>query len=287
MARRPARVRNRGEGNELAPLDGFAAAPPARRHEQQQQVVDPNSMQAHFGAILQSDLQDDIDDDTALQRAEEHRISDNFAAAFAQYRRQVDGNAGPVYDPRELHDQGQAARQQQAFLPRRPGAERTAQGDRQANLPAQAPRNALVGHDPNLRMQAEGGLTDFVQLRRFPNYMLTQIRRLGRDIFAQYAGNVELEDINMMGAVQGHPEFHSQALVRNTIRWITEHGNEVTSDNIDFGRNIPGYRAQTSLWEVDHFNFLVVRDNHGEYVYGWPRAPRPAIAQAPNVPRLR
>ena len=240
-------------------------------------------MEAHFTAILNSDLVDDIDNDTALERAEAHRITDNFGTAFSQYRRQVEG--GQIYDPRQLHDNGRPA--PQAFLPRQEGAGPQANNHR-ANVPAHAPRNALVGHDPNVRMHGgPAGMTGFVQLRRLDPFMLTQIRRLGRDIFAQYAGNMELEDINMMGALQGQPQFHSQAEVRDTIRFITQNGNEVTSDNIDFGQNIPGYRAQTSLWEVDHFNFLIVRDNHGEYVYGWPRAPRPAIAQAPNVPRLR
>lgn len=287
MARRPVRVRNRGEGNELAPLDGFAAAPPARRYdqEQRQQVVDPNSMEAHFGAILNSDLVDDIDDETAFERAQAHRVTDNFGLAFTQYRNQVEGG-GQVYDPRQLHDHGRPA---QVLLPRQAGAGAGPQANNhRANVPAHAPRNALVGHDPNVRMHGgPAGMTGFVQLRRLDPFMLTQIRRLGRDIFAQYAGNMELEDINMMGAINGQPQFHSQTEVRDTIRFITQNGNEVTSDNLDFGQNIPGYRAQTSLWEVDHFNFLIVRDNHGEYVYGWPRAPRPAIAQAPNVPRLR
>ncbi|MBY3155455.1 hypothetical protein HFO56_24315 [Rhizobium laguerreae] len=282
MARRPARVRNRGEGNELAPLDGFAAALPARRQEQQQQVVDPNSMGVHFNAILNSGLVDAIDDEAALERAEAHRITDNFGPAFAQYRRQVE-QGGAVYDPRQPHDNGRLP--PQAYLPRQQGAR--PQGDiHRANLPAHAPRNALVAHDPNVRMQGGGGMNGFVQLRRFGPYMLGQIRRLGRDIFAQYAGNMDLEDINMIGHIPGQP-FHSQAEVRDTIRFITENGNEVTSDNIDFGHNIPGYRAQTSLWRVDNFEFLIVRDNHGEYVYGWPAAPRPAIGHAPAVPRLR
>jgi hypothetical protein len=281
---RPTRVRQRRDGNELAALDGFAAAPPVRRADQQQQVAD-NSMGAHFGAILNSDLVDEIDDATALERAAANRASDNFGMVFAEYRRQFEG--GDIYDPRQLHDHRREA--PQGLLPgnaRAGGAPRA--NDRHANVPAHAPRNALVGHDPNARMHGQpAGMTGFVQLRRVDPFVLTQIRRLGRDIFAQYAGNTALEDINMMGAIAGQPQFHSQTEVRDTIRFITEHGNEVLSDNLDFGQNIPGYRAQTSLWEVDQFNFLIVRDNHGEYVYGWPQAPRPAIAQAPNVPRLR
>jgi hypothetical protein len=280
MARRPVRVRNRGEGNELAPLDGFAAALPARRQEQQ--VVDPNTMEAHFGAILGSDLEDHIDDETAFERAMADRATDRFGEFFTRYRSQIEG--GNVYDPRQVHDNRRAA--PQGYLPRQHGA--APQGDiHRANVPAHAPRNAMVNHDPNARMFGGGGaMTGFVQLRRFPTYMLGQIRRLGRDIFAQYAGNMELEDINMIGHIPGQ-QFHSQAEVRDTIRFITENGNEVTSDNIDFGRNIPGYRAQTSLWRVNAFEFLIVRDNHGEYVYGWPAAPRPAIGHQPNAPRLR
>lgn len=283
MARRPARVRMRGEGNELAPLDGFAAGPVARRNDNNQQVVDPNTMIDHFAAIVGSDLEDEIDDDTAAQRAEENRITDNFGRAFAAYRRRIDGD-GAIYDPTEqIAGPGRAP---QALLPA-PHLRAGQQGNFRGQVPAHAPRNALVGRDPNMRINGAGHLTDWLQLRRLPAYMLTQIRRLGRDIFAQYAPNTQIEDINMIGWLPGMDEFHSQENVRDHVRWITNNGNEVNRDNMDFGQNVPGYRAQTSLWEVDHFNFLIVRDNHGEYVYGWPRAPRPAIEAAPAVPRLR
>lgn len=282
--RRPERVRRGGgNNNEVAPADGFAAALPARRDENRQ-LVEDNSMGAHFMAIATSDLRDDIDDETAEARAAALRLTDNFGAVFNQYRQQIEGGNGPVYDPREL---GNHHRPQQQALLAGPQRGQAAYGNPRANVPARAGGNAVVARDPNLRVHGQGGMNGFVPLRTLGGYMLGQIRRLGRDIFAQYAGNMELEDINMMGAIQGQAQFHSQDEVRNTIRFITENGNEVTSDNLDFGQNVPGYRAQASLWEVDQFNFLIVRDNHGEYVYGWPRAPRPAIAQAPNVPRLR
>lgn len=270
MARPPERRRPREAGdNPLAALDGFAAGPVVRQdRDQNRNALQDNSMGAHMAAILDSDLTDNIDDVEAEQRAEAHRITDNFGPAFAAYRRQIDGPA-PAHemDARErLEGPRGQARPQGGNLPAVVGGNRN----------ALAHADAFEGRD--------GPMTDFIQLRRMPAYMMTQIRRLGRDIFAQYAPGIELEDINMMGNMPG---FHSPQLVRDHIRWIANNGHEVTSDDLDFGQNVPGYKAKTSLWEVDHFNFLIVKDNHGEYVYGWPRAPRPAIAAAPNYPRLR
>jgi len=277
--RRPVRERRRGEaGNQLAPLDGFAAGAVANRREDNRQVVDPNTMEAHFAAIVGSDLRDRIDDEEAARRADERRITDNFGPALAAYRRQNEHRGG-VYEPGERI--GGPQRQAQGYLPAPAGY--PAQEAHRRNLPAVGQRrNQLAAFDGNVRMQGNQRPTDWVQLRSMPSYMLTQIRALGRDIFAQYAPHLELEDINMVGSL-----LHDGELVRDHIRWIAGNGTEITADNMDFGRNVPGYRAQTSYWEVDHFRFLIVRDNHGEYVYGWPEAPRPRLAAQPDVPRLR
>lgn len=256
-----------GGDNPLVALDGFAAGPVVRQDRNENgNALQDNSMGAHMAAILDSDLRDEIDDGEAFERAEALRVTDNFGPVFAAYRRQIDG-------PAARHEVDAAERI---------GGPR-GQAPARANLPAVAGnRNALAAHDPMAGRPGE--MTDFLPLRHAGGYFLNQVRRLGRDIFAQYAPGTAIEDINLMGTMPG---FHSAAVVRDHIRWITQNGNEVTTDEIDFGQNIPGYRATASLWEVDHFNFLLVRDNHGEYVYGWPRAPRPAIEAAPNYPRLR
>ncbi len=271
MALRPDRRRPRGGGNDIAVLDGFAAGPVVRQEENRNALQD-NSMGAHMQAILEADLRDDIDDDTALERAMAQRITDNFGPELSVFRRRMEAEqradaGGPVF---EMTAQIEGPRA--AAAPN--------------NLPARIRANAVAARADNGFGRGQG-MTDWLQLRRMPTYLLTQVRRLGRDIFAQYAPTTEIEDINMIGYLPNMPEMHSQALVRDHIRWITENGDEIISDDIDFGRNIPGYRAKTSLWEVSHFNFLIVQDNHGEYVYGWPRAPRPALEAAPNVPRLR
>ena len=266
MALRPDRTRRRGGDNPLAALDGFAAPAVRRDQDENRNALQDNSMGAHMAAIVNSDLQDEIDDGEAFERAEALRNTDNFGQVFNTYRRQLDGTA-----PRHEVDATERLDGPRGNAPAR------------GNLPAVAGnRNALAAHDP--MAGGAGGMTDFLPLRHAGGYFLNQVRRLGRDIFAQYAPGTAIEDINLMGTMPG---FHSPAVVRDHIMWISQNGNEVTTDEIDFGQNIPGYRATASLWEVDHFNFLIVRDNHGEYVYGWPRAPQPVIAAAPNVPRLR
>lgn len=277
MARRPERHRQR-ERNELAVMDGFAAGPVVRQDENR--ALQDNSAQAHMAAILNSGLTDEIDDDTAYERALAARITDNFGSELATYRRQLDGGFA------------NARTEDTAERLEGPRAQFGGAVNRGGNLPAVARRDNAVGvYDPNAARGPQY-MTEWLHLRRSGGYMLEQIRRLGRDIFAQYAPGTAIEDLNMIGyrrpgGPQGGPVFHSQEFVMDHIRWITQVGHEITTDTIDFGANIPGYTARASLWEVDHFNFLIVSDNHGEYAYGWPRPPRPQLAPTPNVPRLR
>jgi hypothetical protein len=272
MARRPDRTRFRDRGNELAPLDGFAAGPVERARPNAVQENPGNEMVDHMQAILRSDLRDDITDEEAFARAIEDRATDNFGAALDMYKQRLAAEDGQgLVINAHVVNQIEGPRRQAEPAPRQ-------------NLPAFRGNQNAVGH-PH---QPQGAhCEEWLQLRRLPPYIFTQIRALGRNIWANYAGHMQLEDINTICHIPQLPQFHSREFVRNHVEWIRQHGNEVLNDNIDFGDNIRGYGARVSLWQVAAFEFLIVQDNHGEYVYGWPRAPRPALAQAPNVPRLR
>jgi hypothetical protein len=118
-------------------------------------------------------------------------------------------------------------------------------------------------------------------LRAGGGYIATQVRALGRQIFERIT-DVPLEDINMIGTPFNDPEH-----VMSTCRWISRNGTELQTEDMDFGQNIPGYKAKTSLYEMGDFNFLLVADNHGQYVYGWTKPPQPLLGHQRDVPRLR
>lgn len=262
MARRPRERRDTPNG--LARLDGFAAGPLTPRREQAQQVALDNTPEAHMRAILASDLTDNMTEEEILRAVEENRVSDNFGPVFDAYMRMVNAQEGDIVDIRPAIGHDAPRNRQQGH----------------AIVPARAPGRAIEARDPRIAMQ-DMRMEDWCQLRRLPSYILDQIRALGRDIFAMHT-DLPLEDINVLGT-----PFHGREKVRNTIRWITERGTEEDQQVMNFGANVPGYHARTSRWTVNMFSFLIVVDNHGEYVYGWPQAPRPTLENRAEPLRLR
>ena len=259
MAKLPARRRNRGEGTVNNNAGGFAVAP--IECEDRRQVVD-QSMEAHMQQILDSDLQDVLTDEQVAELVEQDRLSDNFGAMFNRIRSIKNQQNGDVISNNLLiEQQGDNSEQNQAR------GRGLAVNDRQGGHISAYDRDN--GH--------QVGEKSWMQLRKLPSYMLTQLRGLGRQIFPQYT-DTPLEDISLIGTL-----MHSQQTVENTIKWVTENGVQTDSSDIDFGENIQGYTAQTSLWEVDCLSFLIVRDNHGMYIYGWPEPERLKLDNAPQT----
>jgi len=71
------------------------------------------------------------------------------------------------------------------------------------------------------------------------------------------------------------------AEVKALMTWIARHGTRQDVAQIDIGNilpHLPGdgdgerpYVADVQKWSVEDYSFLVVRDEFGHYVYGWPR----------------
>lgn len=54
------------------------------------------------------------------------------------------------------------------------------------------------------------------------------------------------------------------------IEWIRKDGKRIPHQNFDFSNIIPGYTAKEQLWEKEGYSFLLVKDDQGYYIYGWP-----------------
>jgi hypothetical protein len=97
------------------------------------------------------------------------------------------------------------------------------------------------------------------------------IKRLGAEVFGAMT-DTPIDDIQMVSTVNS-PVTEVQAL----MSWIKHNGTRDDEAVVDFGKIMPGYRAETQVWSVEDYTFLLVRDMQGHYVYGWPGGPDPKI----------
>ena len=139
------------------------------------------------------------------------------------------------------------------------------------NLPAVVSR-ALV----------QAGQGDFnpewIMVRHLPGYMQNAIRALGRQVFRQFT-ETPVEDIQVMTTLT-----HSQADVQRMFAFIRRNAVRDDVARIDFQQVVPGYDADVQLWRMMGYEFLLVRDFAGYYVYGWPGG-RGTRLDAPTAPR--
>lgn len=111
----------------------------------------------------------------------------------------------------------------------------------------------------------------WTRLGDMPMYILGPIRRLAKDLFAQYT-DTPLEQIEVVGNFGGNGP-NTDAEINSVSQWVLDHGQLESSDDVDFGQSMPGYSAQTRLFTTGERDFLLVKDDHGKYVYSWSTAP--------------
>lgn len=112
---------------------------------------------------------------------------------------------------------------------------------------------------------------EWTRLGDMPMYILGPIRRLAKDLFAQYT-DTPLERIEVIGNFGGNGP-NTDAEINSVSQWVLDHGQLESSDDVDFGQTMPGYSAQTRLFTTGERDFLLVKDDHGKYVYSWSTAP--------------
>lgn len=104
------------------------------------------------------------------------------------------------------------------------------------------------------------------QIRNLPNYILNNVRAIGRMIFARLT-DTPIDDIYVLADAFGDDATQ----VRQMIEWLQRYGQREHFTPYDFSNVMPGYQAKQVLYGVDDYQFLTVRDAHGLYVYAWKR----------------
>jgi hypothetical protein len=116
-------------------------------------------------------------------------------------------------------------------------------------------------------MSVEGGakiVPEWHMVRHLPGYLQSRIRQLGRQVFAPFT-DTPIEDIQVLSTLS-NPDRDVKAVAT----WIFRNGIRDDEAELEFGQIMPDYKANTQIWNVEGFTFMVVKDFAGHYVYSWP-----------------
>lgn len=102
------------------------------------------------------------------------------------------------------------------------------------------------------------------QVKNLPGYMASAIRAMGRAVFAPFT-DTPIEDIQVLSTLS-NPEDD----VKKMMKWVTMNGIRDDDANLKFERIMPGYSAHTVIYNTADCTFMMVSDQMGKYIYGWP-----------------
>ncbi len=102
------------------------------------------------------------------------------------------------------------------------------------------------------------------QVKHLPGYMQSAIRAMGRMVFTPFT-DTPIEDIQVLSTLSNPVDD-----VKKMMKWITMNGIKDDAAHLEFQRIMPGYAAQTVIYNTDDCTFMMVSDHMGKYVYGWP-----------------
>ena len=95
-----------------------------------------------------------------------------------------------------------------------------------------------------------------------PGYMQQGIKALGQMVFAPFT-STPIEKIQVLSTLS-----NEEVEVKAMMTWIKRNGVRDDEAELEFGEIMPGYSAQTQIWNADGYKFMVVKDFAGYYVYG-------------------
>ncbi len=140
-----------------------------------------------------------------------------------------------------------------------------------ANVPATISREIEMS-DPSMVNPT------FLRVADLPGNMNRAILTLGKSLFRSFT-KTPTKDIVMIGNMGGMGP-HSTKEVRSVANWVADNGREVDTAHMDFGPTMPGYEADVKQFSTAGVRFMLVRDQFGDYIYGWPEGDSVGSARA-------
>ncbi len=128
---------------------------------------------------------------------------------------------------------------------------------------------------------------DWHQVKHLPGMMMRAIQAVAGKIFRNFT-STPIGDIQMMTtAARMNPDVD----VMKMASLIVKNGVKVDEMTFDFSDFMPGYQqiageSQATLWKAFGYDFMIMKDNGGHYIYGWPEGDSQISNWNNNTPLL-
>jgi len=109
---------------------------------------------------------------------------------------------------------------------------------------------------------------DFHQVANLPGNMADQIRQLGKSLFGALT-MTPTKRIHVVANLGGQGPNTNQE-VQAVAGFLKDHGEDLGPGDIDFDNIMPGYSAQTHMFNAAGIRWMLVKDFAGAYIYCWP-----------------
>lgn len=118
-------------------------------------------------------------------------------------------------------------------------------------------------------MQAAGlNCPKWIEVKHLPGYLSSAIRAMGRQVFKPFT-NTPIEDIQVVANFNGSSGPHTLKEVQAVASWLQLYGERVTDAELKFTEVMPGYEANLRIYAADGYEFMVVKDFAGYYIYAY------------------
>ena len=118
--------------------------------------------------------------------------------------------------------------------------------------------------------------------------MMKAIQAVAGRIFRNFT-STPTGHIQMMTNVA---RLNPEADVMKMATIIRNHGVKVDEMTMDFSEFMPGYQqiagdTQITIWNALGYQFMIMRDNGGEYIYGWPEGDSQLTNHSDNMKMIK
>ncbi len=105
-------------------------------------------------------------------------------------------------------------------------------------------------------------------VKNLPGYLSNPIRSLGRSIF-KYFTATPIEEIQVLANFHGQQEPNTEQEIKMVASWLQKNAVKLPQKKLLFETTIPGYDADVVVYETDGYEFMVVKDFAGYYIYAY------------------
>lgn len=122
---------------------------------------------------------------------------------------------------------------------------------------------AIVSKDLVLSGQ-RGIVPEWHMVKDLPGYMSAGIRQLGRMVFAPFT-STPIDKIQVISTITNQKNE-----LDAVVGWLKKNGIRDDSAELKFEEIMPGYAANTKIYNCQGMTFMLVVDFMGAYIYAWP-----------------